>query len=274
MRTETLDELVDLVRTTPHLSIVGGDTQGAWRLRTEASAPRVSVRLSGIVEHDVADQVVVVRTGTTLAELQFELGKHGQCLPICPVVPLAPGATLGGMVSLNLAHALESRFGAWRDWIVGATVVRPDGTVARCGSKVVKSVAGYDVMKLFVGARGTLGVLTELILRTCPVKALPKPDLIIHRDFGAAGWVQRTLRSDFDKACQAAGEQLLAASPGSSTLYLSGKPQRFPEDKLVGWGQGAQNLQIEDATLRQTMRRAKNALDPEAKLNAGEFGFL
>ena len=122
---------------------------------------------TGVIEHDVDDQVVVVRAGTPLLELQYELGKVGQCIPIPTLEPPQAMATatiyapLIDEIGYNLPHGLFGQCGSWRDWILGMKVVQPDGTVVKCGSKAVKNVAGYDVQKLMIGARGTLGLIAN-----------------------------------------------------------------------------------------------------------------
>jgi glycolate oxidase FAD binding subunit len=75
------------------------------------------------------------------------------------------------MVATALAGPLRLRYGSPRDLLLGLTVVRPDGVVAKSGGKVVKNVAGYDLGKLFTGSHGTLGVITEATFRLHP---LPK----------------------------------------------------------------------------------------------------
>ena len=105
---------------------------------------------------------------TTLAHLSLVLAKEGQRFPVDEVVP---GSTIGGVVSTGLSGPSRYLHGAVRDLVLGMTVVRADGVVARAGSKVVKNVAGYDLSKLFTGSYGTLGILTELTLKLKPLPA-------------------------------------------------------------------------------------------------------
>jgi glycolate oxidase FAD binding subunit len=88
-------------------------------------------------------------------------------------VPAAANGTgtVGGVLATNSAGPLRFRFGAPRDLLIGITVVRPDGVVARSGGKVVKNVAGYDLGKLFAGSYGTLGLITEATFRLHPLPA-------------------------------------------------------------------------------------------------------
>lgn len=68
--------------------------------------------------------------------------------------------------------------GAWRDWVLGVQLVLADGMIAKAGSLAVKNVAGYDIHKFLVGTRGTLAVVTEVILRTAPLASLPMPQTL------------------------------------------------------------------------------------------------
>jgi glycolate oxidase FAD binding subunit len=80
-------------------------------------------------------------------------------------------ATVGGVVASGLTGPRRLRYGAPRDLLIGITVVRADGTVARSGGKVVKNVAGYDLGKLLAGSWGTLGLITEATFRLHPLPA-------------------------------------------------------------------------------------------------------
>jgi glycolate oxidase FAD binding subunit len=122
-------------------------------------------RLDRLLEHASGDLVARVEAGTPLAALDEALAGAGQRLPVDEVVP---GSSIGGAVATNLCGPLRYREGAVRDLVTGLTVVRPDGVIARAGSKVVKNVAGYDLCKLYTGSYGTLGIVTEVTVRLRP----------------------------------------------------------------------------------------------------------
>jgi glycolate oxidase FAD binding subunit len=124
-------------------------------------------RLSAIIEHAAGDLVVRAEAGVRLHDLQDKLAAEGQRLALDPEQP----GTLGGLVATNAAGSLRFRYGAPRDLLIGITVVRADGTVAKAGGKVVKNVAGYDLGKLFAGSYGTLGLITEVTFRLHPLPA-------------------------------------------------------------------------------------------------------
>jgi glycolate oxidase FAD binding subunit len=121
-----------------------------------------------------------VQAGVTLAELAQVLARAGQRLALDPPSWQQasasgeggkPGGTIGGVLATAVAGPLRLRYGTGRDLLIGITVVRPDGTVAKSGGKVVKNVAGYDLGKLFAGSRGTLGLITQATFRLHPVPA-------------------------------------------------------------------------------------------------------
>jgi glycolate oxidase FAD binding subunit len=180
---------------------------------------------------------------------------------------------------MNMPHGLEAQCGGPRDWVLGLTVVLADCTIAKCGSKAVKNVAGYDVQKLLIGSRGTLAVIAEATFRTFPLRALPEPDAEAMRALdGEPIWIQRTTRREFDTAAAEAEDRLLAVDRASSTLWVC-LPQgrelaRFEGDWVIRSGCGAKNVSITDRVQRELLARAKGIFDPERKLNPGEFGFL
>ncbi len=132
-------------------------------------------RLDQVLEHAAGDLVVRVQTGVALADLAAVLATAGQRLALDPPGSgtdgggTVGGGTVGGVLATNSAGPLRYRFGAPRDLLIGITVVRPDGVVARSGGKVVKNVAGYDLGKLFAGSYGTLGLITEATFRLHPL---------------------------------------------------------------------------------------------------------
>ena len=124
-------------------------------------------KLNRFVDYAPADQVVTVECGVTLSQLQAELGKHGQRLALDPPEP--GKATLGGIVAANSFGPLRTRFGSVRDLIIGVSIVRADGTRAKGGGKVVKTVAGFDLPKLMCGSWGTLAFIATVTFRVHPV---------------------------------------------------------------------------------------------------------
>jgi len=126
-----------------------------------------TARLNRLVEHAVGDLTVTAEAGMKFADLQQILAAAGQFLPIDPAYPQQ--ATLGGIVATADAGSLRHRYRGVRDLLLGITFVRSDGKIAVAGGRVVKNVAGYDLMKLFTGAYGTLGIVSQVTFRVYPL---------------------------------------------------------------------------------------------------------
>jgi FAD/FMN-containing dehydrogenase len=124
--------------------------------------------LNRVVEHSPEDLTVTVQTGLTLLVLQSELKKRGQWLPVDP--PHPDRLTIRELLEENISGPRRFGWGTIRDYLLGTQVALADGRIVKSGGKVVKNVAGYDLAKVFVGSRGTLGVMAEATfkLRPCP----------------------------------------------------------------------------------------------------------
>ena len=137
-------------------------------------------RMTRLLEYEPADLTCRVEAGMRLSDLQAALGAQGQRLPLDP--PHPERATVGGMVAANTNGLTRGRYGTVRDWVIGIAVAYPSGKVARAGGKVVKNVAGYDLMKLHIGALGTLGVVAEVNFK---VQARPEMEATLLAQFDA-----------------------------------------------------------------------------------------
>ena len=124
-------------------------------------------RLNKLNFHEPLDMVAQAQGGMTLESLQVELARHGQTLPI--ESPAADKATIGGILSANVSGPSRFAYGSPRDWLIGITVARPDGTLTKAGGRVVKNVTGYDMGKLYVGSLGTLGVIVDATFKLAPL---------------------------------------------------------------------------------------------------------
>jgi glycolate oxidase FAD binding subunit len=125
-----------------------------------------SSALRGIVEHIPAELTVTVRAGTPSDELAAHLAAQGQWWPQADI---RPRSTVGGIISAAASGRRRLRYGPVRDSLLEVVLVTGDGRIVRGGGPTVKGVAGYDLPRLMVGARGTLGFVTQVTLKLTPL---------------------------------------------------------------------------------------------------------
>ncbi len=182
MKQPTRDELPDLVRDLHRDGLpwlpAGLASRLDWGPCPIQPCEALSVaRLNHVVEHNPGDFTITVEAGLPLVEAQRLLGVHGQWLAVDlpwgahPLAdPTGPrgGGSIGGLVARGLAGGFRQRYLGLRDQLIGVSLLRTDGTAARAGGRVVKNVAGYDLMRLLAGSWGSLALITEVSLRTMP----------------------------------------------------------------------------------------------------------
>jgi glycolate oxidase FAD binding subunit len=172
----------------------GGTTMGMGNRPARADVAVALDRLNRIVEFDAANLNVTVEAGMRLADLQIELAKQRQFLPLDP--PAEEKATVGGILATNGSGPYRLLYGPARDWVLGMRVVLPDGERVRCGGKVIKNVSGYDMNKLFIGSLGTLGIITEATFKLLPLPAVRAVVAGVFAELGqAAGVIAKVLDS-------------------------------------------------------------------------------
>jgi len=114
------------------------------------------------------DSDIVCQAGTVWTQINETLKEKG--IPLFFPLDPGPGATIGGMMSTGCSGTNAVRYGtAKAEWFLNATVVLPSGEVIKTRQRSRKSSAGFDLTKLFIGAEGTLGIVTEVTIRLAPV---------------------------------------------------------------------------------------------------------
>ena len=168
----SIQEIQDVLRfaAKQDLSVMpagAGTKLGIGNLPEKVDVVLATTRLNSVIEYESADLTVTVEAGIPLAVLQTELAKYRQFLSLNP--PYAAQCTIGGIVATNVSGSFRLRYGTARNQVLGLKVVHANGTVVKSGGKVVKNVAGYDLNKLYIGAFGTLGIITEVTLKLSPI---------------------------------------------------------------------------------------------------------
>jgi len=162
----SIPEIQACVAENDKIHIVGNGTKSAL-MTTESDVTILNLAgYSGITEYQPEEYTITVKAGTPLQEIQDALSTNGQYLPFDPL--LSKTGTIGGTVASNLSGSRRFRYGGIRDFIIGTTVVDGRSQAFRCGGKVVKNSAGFDLPKFFVGSLGKYAVLTELTFKIFP----------------------------------------------------------------------------------------------------------
>ena len=163
--------------------------------------------MSSVVEHSSGDLVARLQAGARMGDVAAALGRDGQELAL----DVPDRATVGGVVASGLAGPRRLRYGTPRDLLIGITIVRADGTMARSGGKVVKNVAGYDLGKLLAGSAGTLALITEATFRLYP---LPAARAYVTAEYVSAGIACDAVAAAANSALVASAVELSRPEPG------------------------------------------------------------
>jgi glycolate oxidase len=135
----------------------------------------VSLEQMQAVEIDVATRVAVVEAGALNSTVKAAAAEHGLWYPPDPASYEI--CSVGGNVATNAGGLCCVKYGVTSDYVLGLDVVLADGTLVTLGGKRIKDVAGLNLLKLFVGSEGTLGIITRVLLRLIPAQP-PRATLV------------------------------------------------------------------------------------------------
>ncbi len=140
-------------------------------------------RMTRILEIDTANQMAVVEAGVTLMDFYAAVEDSGLFFPPHPG---DEGAMIGGLIATNAGGARAVKYGVIRNYIRGLQVVLPSGEVIRPGGKLMKSSTGYNLINLFIGAEGTLGIITQAVIQLMPKPAVTRSLIVPYSDLQAS----------------------------------------------------------------------------------------
>jgi glycolate oxidase FAD binding subunit len=206
-------------------------------------------RMDAVVDHAAGDLIVEAQAGAPLAAVQETVAGAGQRFALDDPIG---NSSVGGALATNLSGPRRVASGTTRDLLIGCTVVRSDGVVAKAGGRVVKNVAGYDLGKLFIGSFGTLAVLTQAVFRLHPLPAARRVVTVpFDRPEEAQRLVQQVVHAqvvpgaiEVDRPAEGPGSVAVllngieegVAGRTASTLRLLGSDAREQTELPPGWG--------------------------------------
>ncbi len=142
------------------------------------------VKMDKLIEVDEKNLTLRAQSGVITKEIDDAAAKVGLFYP--PDPGSMKISTIGGNVAENSGGLRGLKYGVTRDYVMGIEVVLPDGTLTFLGNKCVKDVAGYSMKDLFIGSEGTLGIITEVILKVLPRPKARKTMLALYDSMDAA----------------------------------------------------------------------------------------
>jgi glycolate oxidase len=144
-----------------------------------------TVRMNKILNIDADNFTATVEAGVVLNDLNKELAKKKLFFPPDPQSFLA--ATIGGCVSENAGGPYGVKYGVFKHYVLGMTVVLPSGDIVDLGGNTVKNVTGYDLPQIIIGSEGTLAIVTSAILRLLPLPPAKQTVIAIFNELVKSG---------------------------------------------------------------------------------------
>jgi glycolate oxidase FAD binding subunit len=234
---QVAEVIVDAAAAGTTLDVRGGASKVDYGRPVDADAILDVSALSGVGLYEPEELVITVGAGTPMMEIQATLADANQHLAFEPpdydyvLGRAGGGATIGGVVACNLSGPRRIGAGAARDHILGIAAISGRGDAFKSGGRVVKNVTGYDLSKLMAGSMGTLGVMTEITLKTLPSPEETRTVLAFGLDVtGGLGVLQRAAGS------QAEVTGMAYLSSGSATGSSVGASQSVTALRLEGSG--------------------------------------
>lgn len=162
----------------------GGTSLSGGPIPIKGGIVLCTTRMNKILEINKDNLSATVETGLVLQDFNNALSKEGLFYPPDPQSFLS--CTLGGMVAENAGGPHCVKYGVTKQYVLGLKVVLASGYVMKVGSKTVKNRTGYELVSLFTGSEGTLGVITEITLRLLPLPPARKTIVVIFDDMVVA----------------------------------------------------------------------------------------
>lgn len=186
LRPRTASEVIELVKLAnaceQTLVLHGGRTGVSGGAYATADDVVISLeRMNQIEDIDPVNHTIVAQAGVTLQQLQEAAEANGMYYPVD--LGARGSATVGGMLATNAGGNRTLRWGMTRDRVLGLEIILPDGELVSSMHRLVKNNSGYDLKQLFIGAEGTLGIITRAVFRLVPALSTHEVALIALPDY-------------------------------------------------------------------------------------------
>lgn len=184
--TEEIAEIVKICarEQIPIVSRGSGTNLAAGTVPSKGGLIVLFNNMDKILEVDKENLTITVQPGVITQDICNFVESNGLFYP--PDPSSMKISTIGGNVSENSGGLRGLKYGVTKDYVKAMTVVLPDGETLKLGGKLAKDVAGYDLMSLFVGAEGTLGIITEITLKLIPLPISKKTGIAYFNSLEAA----------------------------------------------------------------------------------------
>lgn len=180
--TKEISEIIKIcnVNGVPIVPRGSGTNLCAGTCPTEGGVVLLFKFMNKILEIDEENLTVTVQPGVITLDMINAVEAKGLFYP--PDPSSMKISTIGGNINENSGGLRGLKYGVTRDYVMGLEIVLPNGDIMRTGGKLAKDVAGYDLTRLFVGSEGTIGVITEAILKVIPMPETKKTMLALYDD--------------------------------------------------------------------------------------------
>ena len=253
--TEEVRDVVNICRRhrVPMIPFGVGTSLEGHVLAIEGGVTIDLSQMNSVLAVHEEDLDAVVQAGVTRKQLNEYIKHTGLFFPIDP----GADATLGGMASTRASGTNAVRYGTMRENVISLTVVLADGRIIKTARRAKKSSAGYDLTRLFVGAEGTLGIITEVTVKLHPVQAAMSAAVCCFATVkGAADTVIQTLQS----GVPIARSELLCATT-MAALNRHNKTSHREMPTLLLEFHGTEAGVVEQAEMVQEIARENGGLD-------------
>lgn len=265
----SVEELQSVVENASRIFI---SCESPYGIRTDVSesephAINIDLKaLNQIEDWRLEDQIIRVQSGILLSDLNEKLNQDGFEIPIGLGIE-DQKHTLASFLSLNLPHWNLSA-GTWRDWITAIRYVSAEGKWVKSGADVVKSVTGFDLHKLLIGSRFTLGIPISITLIVKPKKPsetyppiyINRGELVLSKRSEAVE--NATYRKDFE------GQTLTLSEFNRAEVNQAKTGSIWRSDQSID------NLPEFSEVEKTWMKKLKSEFDPQTKLNPGAMGIF